>query len=91
MGKWRLPLAEVPDVSAAEPVCDSAPSDHSARPQALEPYPRAFRDSDGHALGRLLFGKKGIDGLHWFTFKFSYFFSQKDDSSYLVAFFMILS
>ena len=55
-------MAEVPDVSAAEPVCDSAPSDHSAWPQALEPYPRAFRDSGGRALGRLLFGKKGIDG-----------------------------
>lgn len=55
-------MAKVPDVSAAEPVCDSAPSDHRAWPQALAPYPRAFRDSDGRALGRLLFGKKGIDG-----------------------------
>ena len=62
MGKWRLPLAEVPDLSAAEPLCDSAPSDHSAWPQALQPYPRAFRGSDGRALGHLLFGKKGIDG-----------------------------
>lgn len=72
-GEVEAPLARVPGVSAAEPACDLAPSDHSARPQALAACPQAFRDSDGRALGRLLFGNKGIDdctGLFYLFFSF---------------------